>query len=82
MKIWTHHCFKSIDESAFFGMMMRAVKGERKCKKKKRGKGDTQTDTAKKCKKKLLSGLAEISIAASTHAYFFFFFFLASCLRH
>jgi len=46
MKIWTHHCFKSIDESAFFGMM-RAVKGERKCKKKKRGKGDTQTDTAK-----------------------------------
>jgi len=46
MKIWTHHCFKSIDESAFFGMM-RAVKGERKCKKKKRGKGDTHTDTAK-----------------------------------
>jgi len=55
MKILTHHCFKSVDESAFLGMM-RAVKG--KTRKNKKGEKDTDTDTNNKKKTMLALGLS------------------------
>jgi len=53
MKIWTH-CFKSIDESAFLGMM-RAVKGKENAK-KRRGEKETLKPTQQKFIKKITFG--------------------------
>jgi len=54
MKILTQHCFKSVDESAFLGMM-RAVKGEKSQKKEEGKRRHSKRHPHKQQKKTMLA---------------------------